>query len=181
MVTPYDKQIDNYAELTACFRDGVAGNADAYSRFFQEISVLIRRMIARKLPAGDIEDVLQEVLISVHKARHTWDGDRPLMPWLFAIAHFRINDHLRKLYARREIDIEIVSETLADVTKALGEDESIEELLEHIPERERRILTMMYMEGYTAKETGNRLDMKESAVKVAAHRAIKKIRERFGT
>jgi DNA-directed RNA polymerase specialized sigma24 family protein len=40
---------------------------------------------------------------------------------------------------------------------------------------------MMYVEGHTAKETGRRLAMNESAVKVAAHRAIKKIRDRLGT
>jgi DNA-directed RNA polymerase specialized sigma24 family protein len=39
----------------------------------------------------------------------------------------------------------------------------------------------MHVEGYTAKEIGNQSGMNESAVKVAARRAIKKIRERFGT
>ena len=38
----------------------------------------------------------------------------------------------------------------------------------------------MNVEGYTAKEVGAKLGMKESAVKVAAHRAYKKLRERLG-
>lgn len=53
-------------------------------------------------------------------------------------------------------------------------------MLKDVPEREQKILTMMHVEGYTAKETGVRLGMKESAVKVAAHRAIKKLREKIG-
>jgi RNA polymerase sigma-70 factor (ECF subfamily) len=39
----------------------------------------------------------------------------------------------------------------------------------------------MHVEGYTAKEVGKKMGMNESAVKVAAHRAIKKIRGKFGT
>lgn len=182
MVTASGK--DKYAELTALFRAGTAGDEARYAEFLHRISALLRRVIGRKLPASDVEDVLQEILISVHKARHTYDGQRPLLPWLFAIASFRVNDHLRKLYAgaRREtVDIDTLSETLADVTEPTAEAESIDALLQHVPERERRILTMMHAHGYTAKETGRQLGMNESAVKVAAHRAIKKIRETLGT
>ncbi|MBU6339547.1 MAG: hypothetical protein KGQ36_06240, partial [Rickettsiales bacterium] len=33
--------------------------------------------------------------------------------------------------------------------------------------------------GYTAKEVGKEIGMNESAVKVAAHRAVKKIKQKF--
>lgn len=184
MVTSPDKPLDKYAELAALFRAGIMGDAASYTLFLQKISTLLRRILGRRLPASDLEDVVQEVLISVHKARHTYDGQRPLMPWLLAIARFRVNDYLRKLYVRaqRETVTENIAETPADdVTETYSETESLDELLQDIPERQRRILTMLYMEGHTARETGKRLNMNESAVKVAAHRAIKKIRERLGT
>lgn len=183
MVTPPERIFDTHAELTALFREGVAGDTASYNQFLQRISALLRRIVGKRLPACDVEDVVQEVLISVHKARHTYDGQRPLMPWLLAIAGFRINDYLRKLYTqvRQDIDVETIAETLPDdVTESREETESLNELLKNVPERQKRILTMMYMEGHTARETGKRLDMSESAVKVAAHRAIRKIRERLG-
>lgn len=187
MVTSANQATDKYAELTACFRAGVAGDAEQYAAFLRAVSAILRRMIGKKLSASDVEDVLQETLIAVHKARHTYDGERPLMPWLFAIAQFRITDHLRKLYAgRREtVDVDEIADTLADasvsVTESTADAEYMNALLQYIPEREKRILTMMHVEGYSAKETGKRLGMKESAVKVAAHRAIKKIREKLKT
>lgn len=189
MVTPPNALLDQHADLTALFCAGVAGDAASYNQFLQRISLVLRRMTGKKLPAGDVEDVVQDILISVHKARHTYDGQRPLMPWLFAIAQFRINDYLRKLYnqARHEIDVESVTPSVTDsmtepsVTGSWDETESIDELLKGVPEKQKRILTMMYVEGFTAKEAGQRLNMNESAVKVAAHRAIKKIRERLGT
>ena len=174
---------DRYAALTLLFRSGVAGDAYAYQRFLSSIVPILRRAVGRKLPASEVEDTVQEILISVHKARHTFDGQRPLMPWLMAIVHFRMVDSLRKVYVdleREYVGIEELAEFLPDVTKTEEANESLDVLLTHVSEREQRILTLMYVEGYTAKEAAARLDMKENAVKVAAHRAIKKIREKMG-
>lgn len=184
MVTSHNVTSDKYAELAALFRAGQTGDAPSYNRFLQAVTPVMRRIAGRKLPAADAEDALQEILISIHKARHTYDGARPIMPWLLAIARFRINDALRKAYAgarRESVNIDELAEVLADVTEPQGINESVEEILKTVPEREQRILTMMHVEGYTAKETGQHLGMKESAVKVAAHRAIKKIREKGGS
>jgi RNA polymerase sigma-70 factor, ECF subfamily len=173
------KKVDQYTELTALFR---SEDPAAYHRFLQLVAPILRGVVCRRLPTHDVEDVLQEILISIHKARHTYDGGRPIMPWLLAIAGFRINDALRKAYAslRKEcVDINEFAEILIDVTETLRADEYINEMLDGLLEREQKILTLMHVEGCTAKETGERLGMKESAVKVAAHRAIKKIREKI--
>jgi RNA polymerase sigma-70 factor (ECF subfamily) len=173
---------EKYRATTALLMAGLSGDEAAYARFLRDISPLLRRVIGRRVAARDVEDVLQEVLISVHKARHSYDGARPLMPWLMAIASFRITDYLRKSYAtmrHQTVDIAEVEHTLADVTAGDGLNESIHGVLREVPETQKQILTMMHVEGYTAKQVGARLGMNESAVKVAAHRAIKKLRERF--
>lgn len=166
-------------ELAALLGAGLAGDNASYAEFLSRIAPLLRRVTGRSIAAADVEDVVQEILISVHKARHTYDGSRALMPWLMAIARFRITDHLRKHYAHMRhqmCDIADYENILADVTEDSSMNESIDELLEGVSEKDRKILTMMHTEGYTAKEVGARIGMKESAVKVAAHRAIKKIR-----
>lgn len=175
---------DKYKELTVLFRQGLAGDQSAYAEFLTSITSLLRRLVGRRLANSDVEDVVQEVLISIHKARHTYDGERPIMPWLVSIVRFRITDHLRKHYAQmrhQTVDIKDFENILADVTIEAGVNESIVELLADVPSKQQQILTMMHVEGYTAKEVGKQLDMNESAVKVAAHRAIKKIRKKFGT
>ncbi len=183
MVTVHTKTADKYAELTSLFRAGLAGDAASYNRFLQAVAPILRRAVARKLSQSDVEDVVQEILISIHKARHTYDGERPIMPWLGSITSFRITDYLRKHYSQmrhQSVDIADYENILSDVTEAHEDNESIDEILDGVPEREQKILTLMHVEGYTAKETGARLGMNESAVKVAAHRAIKKIREKIG-
>ena len=175
---------NKYAEITALLLAGGGGDSAAYAKFLNTITPMLRRMVSRKLSQSDVEDVVQEILISIHKARHTYDGERPLMPWISSIASFRIADHLRKHYAQMRnltCDIADYENILSDVTEDASDTESVEELLEDVPEKHKRILTLMHGEGYTAKEVGKRMGMNESAVKVVAHRAIKKIREKFGT
>ena len=173
-----------YAEITALLLAGLGGDQAAYGKFLSTITPMLRRMVSKKLAQVDVEDVVQEILISIHKARHTYDGARPIMPWLASIASFRITDHLRKHYSQmrhQTCDITDYENILHDVTEEASNNESVDELLKDTPEKHKRILTLMHVEGYTAKEIGKQMGMNESAVKVAAHRAIKKIREKFGT
>src|SRR5271170_1389574 len=179
MVTNDEKN----AQLVTLFLSGMKGDAVKYQQFLSEISHYLRRFIARRVPAADVEDVLQEVLVSIHKARHTYDGKRSVLPWVSAIARYRLLDYLRKHYARMghlQTDLEEVENTLAaDVTETSELSEYISEEVKHLPERQQKILYLMHTEGYTAKEVGTQLGMNESAVKVAAHRAYKLIKTKL--
>jgi RNA polymerase sigma-70 factor, ECF subfamily len=172
--------------LDELFRAAQAGNARAYREFLSQVALWLRRFLARRLPAAEVEEVVQETLISLHKARHTWDGTRPALPWIASIARYRLTDHLRRHYAQSkhiEVDIddfhEILPDESADVTETRIAYESLYREIESLPEKQRKILHLMYAEGYTAREAGTQLGMKESAVKVAAHRAYKVIRARI--
>lgn len=169
-------------ELTQKLLAGLAGDGGAYADFLNTLSPILRYIIRRKISITDSEDVLQEVLISIHKARHTYDGQRPLMPWIMAITHFRVMDFLRKAYKDMrysKVDIDNYADDLQDVTQTIEDDESVNDILNGLGHREHKILSLLHIQGYTAKEIGLQMSMKESAVKVAAHRAIKKIREKL--
>lgn len=127
--------------------------------------------------------MLQEILISIHKARHTYDGTRPYKPWAYAIAKFRLQDHLRSHYADNLRDAEDIDELEnilpEDVTESGFTYESISGEVEKLPEKQATILRLMHQEGYTAREVAEKMGMNESAVKVAAHRAYKVLREKL--
>lgn len=74
----------------------------------------------------------------------------------------------------KAVNNEEMENIFADVTDEAVDNESIDELLDDVTVQNKQILTMMHVEGFTAKEVGARIGMNESAVKVAAHRAIKK-------
>jgi RNA polymerase sigma-70 factor (ECF subfamily) len=104
------------------------------------------------------------------------------MPWIFAIARFRVADYLRKTYSSvrfENCDFDELCEILPDVTIDGRSDEYIDDILQNVPSREKTILTMMYIEECSVREVAANLKMTESAVKVAAHRALKKIKKDF--
>lgn len=195
MVTKNPENIDNFlapkdpknlqnknSKILDLFREGAAGDKNSYQSFLVEISKILRLVISKKVKAADAEDVLQEVLISIHKATHTFDFNRPLMPWIMAIARFRIADYLRSHYDRmshKTVCIDDLLDELVDVTFEAKNDELVNEIMLNIDQKQRKILTMMYIEGYTAKEVGLSLGMNESAIKVAAHRLVKKLKQQF--
>jgi len=168
--------------LEALMGQALAGDKHAYADLLRETSRFLRPFLTKHLSAGsEVDDLLQEILISIHKARHTYDGKRPYKPWAYAIAKFRLQDHLRTHYAdplRQTVELSEVENNLPEaVTESDLTYESISGEIEKLPPKQAAILRMLHQEGYTAKEAAERLGMKESAVKVAAHRAYKILRK----
>jgi RNA polymerase sigma-70 factor (ECF subfamily) len=175
---------DNSDSFAALMQQSLNGDAQAYARLLQETARLLRPFLAKRLYAGnEVDDVLQEILLSVHKARHTYDGQRPYKPWVYAIAKFRLQDHLRAHYADHLRDAEDLSELEEilpdDVTETGFSYESISGEVDKLPEKQATILRLMHQEGYTAREVAEKIGMTESAVKVSAHRAYKILREKL--
>ena len=171
--------------LKTLVRLAQSGDKGAYRTLLLDITPPLRFFLSKRINlAEDVEDVLQEVLLAVHKARHTYNSDRSFVTWLFAIVTYKLNDYLRRHYSRQEyrnIDYCEVAEQLEDhVTNWANTSEyPLEELLEGISEKQQKIILLMKVEGYTASEVAHRLGMSVSAVKVSAHRAYKVLRERI--
>jgi len=72
-----------------------AGSAEAYVQLLHEITPRIRRIVRRRHGRGsgteDVEDLVQDILLSVHAVRATYDPQRPFMPWLIAITRNRVH------------------------------------------------------------------------------------------
>jgi len=172
---------DNFAAL---MQQSLNGDGQAYAVLLKETARLLRPFLTKRLNIGsEVDDVLQEILISIHKARQTYDGNRPYKPWVYAIAKFRLQDYLRTHYAdqlRQAIDISELEDNLHEgVTESAFSYESISGEIHRLPEKQAAILQLLHQEGYTAKEVAEKMGMNESAVKVAAHRAYKLLKQRL--
>lgn len=175
---------ENAENFEALMRQALCGDQRAYADLLQQTSRLLRPFLAKRLIfSNEVDDVLQEILISLHKARHTYDGNRPYKPWVYAIAKFRLQDHLRTHYSdqlRHAVDFDELEEHLPEhVTETAISYESISGEVEKLPGKQAEILRLMHQEGYTAREVAKKLGMNESAVKVAAHRAYKVLRSKL--
>ena len=84
------------------------GDSAAYAALLRELAPLVRRVVSSRrsfLAEADVEDVVQEVLISVHAVRATYDPQRPFLPWLLAITRHRLLDAMRR--HRRSVGREV--------------------------------------------------------------------------
>jgi RNA polymerase sigma-70 factor (ECF subfamily) len=176
---------DKTDNLAALMRLSLNGDKLAYAELLRETSRFLRPFLANRLSfTNEVDDLLQEILLSIHRARHTYDGNRPYKPWVYAIAKFRLQDHLRAHYAdqlRHADDLSELEDYLHEnVTESAISYESISREVKKLPKKQATIVQLMHQEGYTAKEVAEKLGMNESAVKVAAHRAYKILRQKLG-
>lgn len=158
------------------------GDSRAYATLLKDILPYTKAALNGALANPDwVEDIAQEVLISVHKSLSTYSPDRPFKPWLQAIIQFRKTDYLRQHYKNRRAktsaqeDTEIFAKSVTS-TGHIGESKDIEDALATLSEPQRKIFKMMKIEGYSAKEIAQRMGMTESAVKVSAHRSQNKLK-----
>ena len=73
------------------------GDAEAYTELLELSSEMISSYLSRRInDKSAVEDVVQDVLLSIHRARHTFQVSQPFEPWLYAITKRRFIDYLRK-------------------------------------------------------------------------------------
>jgi RNA polymerase sigma-70 factor (ECF subfamily) len=175
---------DKAVDFEALMKQAINGDGRAYNALLRATSHLLRPFLAKHLGStGDADDLLQEILISIHKARHTYDGNRPYKPWAYAIARFRLQDYFRAHYSdqlRHAVELSDVENNLfAPVTLSAMTYESINGEIQKLPDKQATILKMMHQDGYTAKEVAEKTGMKLSTVKVMLYRAYKILRHKL--
>ena len=162
------------------------GDAKAYKQLLNSIVPYIRKSLLGRLANPDwADDITQTVLLSVHKALPTYEASRSFKPWLTAIIQFRRTDFLRSYYKKRKkqedlaLSADIFGVNVTNPSHA-GEYKDIERALQNLPDKQRQVFELVKIQGYTAKEAAEKMDMSESAVKVSAHRTMNKLKEQLG-
>lgn len=170
---------DRTAHWSALLGAAKRGDERAYARFLREATPVIRGLVrARGANLGQAawEDVVQEVLLAVHAKRHTWREAEPLEPWLYAIARYKVIDAQRR--RRRGMDVPIedhIDELIAPPEPDPTEASDMARVIDALDARSARIVRAVGLYGASVRETGERLGMSENAVRVALHRAMKRL------
>lgn len=164
------------------------GDRNAYRTLLNDMTPYLRSIAARCFrEPNDIEDAVQDVLLTVHAIRQAYDPGRPFGPWLVAIANRRIIDRLRG-HARskiREVALAAEHETFSDDRSNLssyGDDQSVNkaalhDAIEHLPPEQRQAIKLLKLEEKSLKETAVATGRSVAALKVATHRAIANLRK----
>ena len=161
------------------------GDSLSYEKLLLDISGALRSFMTTRISdESDREDIVQETLIAVHKARHSYNPARPFTSWMYTIAKYKMVDYFRAITRKQKIEKDLmVEEHFAPVQGEPEENKTRDAVLRTLAElssKQKRILELMKLHGLSVKEVSRITGMSESAVKVNAHRGYKFLRKKFG-
>jgi RNA polymerase sigma-70 factor, ECF subfamily len=172
------------ARWSALMARAQSGDSRAYDTLLRECLPLLRAICRQRLrEPAEVEDAVQDTLLTLHRVRATYDPARPFRPWIAAIAERRALDRGRgvarglarttELEAADHIGVEGGAEgrlMSADLRAAVGE----------LPASQRTALQLTKIEALSLAEASQRSGMSMGALKVATHRAVQSLRRKFG-
>jgi len=177
----------------------IDGDPKAYGEVYAALSGRLRGFLHRLVSNREaVDDILQVTFLKAHLARERFtlrnsDPDAAVQAWYFAIARNAAMDHLRKHYRKRRREVKRSAAQsddqdpmakLADTRptiEELGLDrEREEEIIERVhaaiarlPAGQREVVELHKLRGMSMADIAARLEIREGAVRVRAHRAYK--------
>ena len=175
--------------LTQAMAAAQDGDRAAYELVLRDCVPLVRRIArAQGADANVLDDVVQDVLITLHGARATFDPSRSFVAWLTAITQRRTIDVLRRQGRRavREVYAPLAAEShpADDNPEAdavlVSEARELRTMVATLPGGQREAIEALALEENSLDDASKRTGRTKSAMKVNLHRAIKTLRVRFG-
>lgn len=170
----------DWSKLMARAQDG---DRAAYRTLLEDLTPYLRSIAARCFKqSSEVEDAVQDVLLTVHMVRHAYDPSRPFGPWLVAIANRRFIDRLRRETRKkaREIALSAEHETFPEPPTNLEREKSeqadLSAAINRLPPEQRQAVTLLKLNEMSLKEASALSGRSIAALKVATHRAIKNLR-----
>lgn len=162
------------------------GDRQAYADLLEEVAPYLRRLAGHRLEnTDDIEDAVQDILLTIHAIRHAYDPRRPFGPWLVTIASRRITDRVRHrvFLSAREVPLSAEHETLSGLQPNFSEEcadgHHLRHIIEDLPPAQRWAVKLLKLRQLSLKEAAEESGMSIGALKVAGHRAIKALRAKL--
>lgn len=157
------------------------GDADACRALLDDIGPAVMQFIRKRVAdPNELEDVYQEVFMALYEARRTYEPQRPLEPWLFAIARNVAADHARRHWSRASWE-----ELTGDLPEhpqnpELTPEPNLAESLVRLPAAQREAFSMLKLDGMSLEAAAARAGVSVGALKVRAHRAYRNLKRIIG-
>jgi RNA polymerase sigma-70 factor (ECF subfamily) len=171
------------ARLKELLLKGLAGDEAAHRAFLSEAAALLRAYFRNRLRGRpeDAEDLVQETLVALHTRRDTYDPSYPLLAWLYAIARYRLIDHLRRAKHRTYAPLDDIEVGEADPEyEASDARRDVGALLEKLPEKQRRAIQLVKLDEKSVREAAAETGLTESDIKISVHRGLKTLMRLMG-
>ena len=176
----YKKQNELWGQQMGAAQDG---DKRAYQQLLESTYPVLQKFVYGRINQKDqIDDIVQEVLLAMHRARHSYDRTRSFSAWMFAIASHKVIDYFRALkrqgnvVGEEEAFMDNIADDSNDNDRVAVRDE-LDRALSKLPPKMREAVEMLKLYGYSLKEAAYLLGVSVPAVKVSAHRGYKLLRK----
>jgi len=182
VLTPEDARRSGWMSAAQC------GDQVAYETLLRDCVIPIQRVARlKRVPADRIDDVVQETLLTVHRARRTFDPTRSFTAWLHMIAARRAVDLLRRTakHGARELYAPSAYENHPDEVEADRQTRvkslpGLRDTIASLPRRQREAIQHLFLEDCSLAEAAAVTGRSTGSLKVNLHRALKALRCRLG-
>jgi RNA polymerase sigma factor (sigma-70 family) len=179
--------VPDTGRLGALMKRVQEGDAGAYAALLDSLIPLLRRLVRRRRwLAGphDADDLVQDILLAMHRARATYDPARPFLPWLLAIARHRTAESARQQVRRtshevvvEDLDVTFQAATTNFLMSGYRDPQALKHALGHLPSKQRTAIELLKLRGLSLKAAASATGTSVGALKVATHRAMIALRK----
>lgn len=169
----------------------LGGQVDAFGLLLERYQGYIFSIIAPRVPQGQVAETAHETFVKAYRSLGSYSGSGELRHWLARIAVRTCHDYWRKHYRQPETPVSGLSEECREWIAGLGAEATGAELarqrrearelldwaLAHLAPDDRMVLTRVYFDEQSMRETAELMGWSESKTKVRAHRARARLRE----
>jgi len=160
---------------------GLDGNEAAHAALLRALVPLLHSFYRRRMrdPDEDVQDLVQETLISVHTRRASYDRNRPFTAWLYAVARHRLIDHYRR--RKSSVSIQDMEEILTteDFEDKVTARMDVKALLNTLSPKQARAITDTRIDGMSIAEAAAEANIGVSDVKISVHRGLQALASRI--
>jgi RNA polymerase sigma-70 factor (ECF subfamily) len=172
---PVLQQEETEERLRPLMMRSLDGDSGAHRQLLDLLGRYLRGYFTRRIgAAAEVEDLVQETLLAVHLKRDSYDRSLPFTPWAYALARYKLIDHLR----RRSRSIQVPLEDAGALFAAEDAEEGalrtdLDRLLQRLPDRQRTLIEDVKLQGLSIEEAAQKRGVTAVSARVMLHRSLK--------
>ena len=155
------------------------GSHDAFGELVRRYQARLRSFAARDVEnAHDVYDLVQESFLDALRHLGTFDVEREFYPWIRTICRNRILNYFRARSSRRSRAQATVDAAIEEIAAAREESDddtggrvsALKQCIGRLPEAQRTVLDMRYVEGLAVKDIATRFRKSAASVTMQLQR-----------
>ena len=172
---PVPHQDETEERLRPLMIRSLEGDSGAHRQLLGMLGRYLRGYFARRIGiTAEVEDLVQETLLAVHLKRDSYDRSLPFTPWAYALARYKLIDHLRRRHRSIQVPLEDAGALFAAEDSEEGALRTdLERLLQRLPDRQRSLIEDVKLQGLSVEEAAHKRGVTAVSARVMLHRSLK--------